>query len=145
MIRLKVDGQTTAITHIEELSADLNEIVHKLVNRYSSELDRVVSDIRSVIYSTDDTDTITNATLEKFVLELSTNIYFLGAAQEQMGLKEDVCRGIYNEVFNKFRSTATGTVADKNTSATLASRTEEVTLIIYSRAYKQIKSRVESA
>lgn len=145
MGRLRIDNQKTVVTEVEELSADLNEMVHKLVTRYSSELDRVVSDIRKVIYSTEDTDNITNSMLERFVMELSTNIYFLGEAQEAMGLREDVCKGIYNEVFNKFRSTATGTVADKNAKAELSSRTEEVTLMVYSRAYKLIKSKVESA
>lgn len=130
---------------IEVMSADLNEIVHNLVTRYSREVDSVISRIRSEIYSTDEVSTITDSTLEKFILELSTNIYFLGEAQEVMNLKEDVSKGVYNEVYNRMRDKAHGTVADKNTSATLASKAEAMTCIIYSRAAKQMKSRTEAA
>ena len=79
-------------------------------------------------------------------MNLSTNIYFASGMQEQLGIKDDIAKAVYKEVYNTVRETSTsGTIADKNSLAELASQQEYLTNICYTRAYKMTKAKVEAA
>jgi len=66
--------------------------------------------------------------------------------QEQLGIKDDISKALYREMYNTVRdSQTTGTVADKDTIAELASQTEYLTSVLYKRAYSIVKAKVAAA
>jgi hypothetical protein len=128
---------------VNNLSQDVVEISNNLVAEYCKDLDNWMATIDNDLRQNNSTS-IPNDVIEDYILNLASILYFTGSAQEDLGVKEDICKSIRAEIYNKVRETATGTVADKDTAATLASQTETITLAIYSRAYKKVKLRMEA-
>ena len=120
---------------VDSVSDTIKEISDKLVTKYCDDLDDLMIDIKSILTN----DTMTDSYLETAILDLANTLYFTGPAQEDLGIKEDTCKAIRQEVYSKAREQATGkTVADKTAQA------ETMTLAIYSRAYKKVKLRMDA-
>ena len=127
---------------VDNLSDTIKEISDKLVNKYCKDLNDLMSVIREELQ---DNGEITDEELEFHILDLANTLYFTGSAQEDLGIKEDTCKAIRQEVYSKAREQATGkTVADKTAQAELIAQAETMTLAIYSRAYKKVKLRMDA-
>jgi len=133
----------TISTKVEGHADTLIEIVNSIINPYCKDLDNYVSFIRECLK--DGETPPTTDELDDFCLNLSTLIYFAGGMCEQLGIKDDISKAVYKEVYHNARSTGTGTVADKDSLAELASQQEQITNICYNRAYKILKSKIENA
>lgn len=131
------------MNRVDELSSIVLDISNQLVSSYCSDLDNYMHIIDDRLIK-DSSLSISDSDIEEYILNLASILYFTGSAQEDLGVKEDVCKSIRAEVYNKVRENSTGTVADKDAAATLASQTESVTLSIYSRAYKKVKLRMDA-
>lgn len=128
--------------NVDSLSDTIKEISDKLVTKYCKDLDDLMSVIGEELQ---DNKGITDTELEFHILDLANTLYFTGSAQEDLGIKEDTCKAIRQEVYSKAREQSTGkTVADKTAQAELISQTETMTLAIYSRAYKKVKLRMDA-
>ena len=129
------------MTKVDSISDTIKEISDKLVTKYCDDLDDLMIDIKSILTN----DTMTDSYLETAILDLANTLYFTGSAQEDLGIKEDTCKAIRQEVYSKAREQATGkTVADKTAQAELIAQAETMTLAIYSRAYKKVKLRMDA-
>lgn len=129
---------------IEENSAEIDKTVNDIIERYSGELDDYMSFIMGILK--DDKQPPTDAELDDFIMRLSTLIYFTSVGAEQMGIRDDLSSSAYKEAYNVARSMQkSGTVADKNTQAELDAMTEKVVSIVYNKAYRILKAKVESA
>ena len=128
---------------VEKNSAVLTDIVNEITEPYSKDLDNYVKFISRVL--ADGTNPPTDEELEDMCLNLSTKIYFLSGACEQLGLKDDMSKAIKNEIYNMKRDEISGTIADKDAYAELESQQEQITNVCYSRAYKTIKAKLENA
>lgn len=118
------------------------QLTDGLVAKYCTDLDEEMTKIRKLLT---DSPTVTDCELEFEILVLANILYFTCSAQEDLGIKEDICKSIRQEVYATAREQSTGkTVADKTAHAELISQTETMTLTIYSRAYKKVKLRVEA-
>ena len=127
--------------NVDDISDTIKEISDNLVKEYCEDLDNIMSELRQEITSKE----IDNYILESYIMELANILYFTGSAQEDLGIKEDTCKAIRQEVYSKAREQATGkTVADKTAQAELIAQTETMTLAIYSRAYKKVKLRMDA-
>ena len=127
--------------NVDNISDTIKEISDKLVTKYCDDLDDLMIDIKSILTN----DTMTDSYLETAILDLANTLYFTGSAQEDLGIKEDTCKAIRQEVYSKAREQATGkTVADKTAQAELIAQAETMTLSIYSRAYKKVKLRMDA-
>ena len=127
---------------VDNISDTIKEISNKLVNNYCKSLDVEMDIIRLELR---ENNSLSDDTLEMHILELANILYFTGSAQEDLGIKEDTCKAIRQEVYSKAREQATGkTVADKTAQAELISQAETMTLAIYSRAYKKVKLRMDA-
>ena len=127
--------------NVDSISDTIKEISDKLVTKYCDDLDDLMIDIKSILTN----DTMTDSYLETAILDLANTLYFTGSAQEDLGIKEDICKAIRQEVYSKAREQATGkTVADKTAQAELIAQAETMTLAIYSRAYKKVKLRMDA-
>ena len=128
--------------NVDSISDTIKEISDKLVTKYCKDLDDLMSVIGEELQ---DNKGITDTELEFHILDLANTLYFTGSAQEDLGIKEDTCKAIRQEVYSKARERATGkTVADKTAQAELIAQAETMTLAIYSRAYKKVKLRMDA-
>lgn len=118
----------------------INGIVAEIVNKYCKPLDDYMAEIDKVLIS----GGATPLELDEFTLNLPVLLYFVSDAQESLGVKEDISRAVKQELYNTVRDESSGTVADKDSVAELATQYETIVNIIYSRAYKKFKARVEA-
>ena len=136
------DKTTNSIMNkVDNTSDMIKDISDNLVEKYCRSLDTEMAIIRLELK---ENNSLTDDTLEKHILELANILYFTGSAQEDLGIKEDTCKAIRQEVYSRAREEATGTVADKTAKAELISQQETVVLSIYSRAYKKVKIRMDA-
>ena len=140
----KIDKIKDIQLHVEENSHTMDDIINEIIDPYVRDLDNYVTFIASCLKDGDNPPT--NAELEDFCINLSTYIYFAGGMCEQLGVRDDISKAVYKETYNTARSTQDkGTVADKDTMAELSSQQEQLVSICYTRAYKTLKSKVDSA
>lgn len=137
----KAETTEDIMQNVDNISDTIRRISDGLVKRYCSDLDNFMQVTRDLIIRNGD---ITDVQLEQAILELANILYFTGSAQEDLGIKEDTCKAIRQEVYLKARDSGKGTVADKTARAELAAQSETLTLAIYSRTYKKVKLKVEA-
>ena len=129
---------------VESNSKQIDEIVKGIVEPYSKDLDKYILFIAGCLK--DGENPPTTQELEDFCMNLSTYIYFAGGMCENLGIRDDIAKAVYKEVYNSSRnSLVKGTVADKDSLAALHSQEEQIISICYTRAYKIMKSKVENA
>lgn len=147
-MKFKINSETMETidslrNQIEEYSNTVDSIVEAIVGPYTKNLDKYVCFIRECL--ADGEKQVSNDELDDFCMNLSTLIYFASGTCEYLGIREDISKAIYKEIYNSTRSQSIGTVADKDSVAELSSQHEQLTSICYSRAYKIMKAKVESA
>ena len=129
---------------VESASIKVDEIVFGIIEPYSKDLDKYVRFVASCLK--DGEKPPTTSELEDFCLNLSTYIYFASGMCEQLGIRDDISKAVWKEMYNTARDrNSQGTIADKNSQAELQSQHEQLTNVCYSRAYKMMKSKVDSA
>lgn len=125
-------------------SEKIQEIVNEIITPYCKDLDKYVDFIRSVL--ADGEHPATAQELDDFCMNLSVYIYYASGMQEQLGIKDDIARAVYKEMYHACRdSIEKGTIADKDSLAELASQQEYLTSVCYKRAYTIVKSKVIAA
>lgn len=129
---------------VEVNAVQMDGIVNEIIKPYVRDLDDYVSFIRDCLR--DGQNPPTTQELEDFCMNLATFIYFAGGLCENLGIRDDIAKAVYKEVYNTSRDAqSSGTVADKNTLAEMASQEEALISSAYTRAYKTVKSKVENA
>ena len=129
---------------VEGKSHVLDEIVNGIIQPYCKDLDNYVLFIKDCLK--DGENPPTTDELDDFCLNLSTYIYFAGGMTEQLGIRDDISKAVYKEMYHTARASQDkGTVADKDSLAELASQEQYIVSSAYSRAYKTLKSKVENA
>ena len=129
---------------IDNNSKLINDLTNKLVADYCKQLDAYIKFIKNILDDNDHPPTAQE--LDDFVMNLPILLYFCGEAQENLGIKNDVAKAVkqekYNEIYNELQK---GTISDKTSKAELAVQSEEITRIIYDRAYKIVKEKMNAA
>ena len=129
---------------VEEKSKVIDTIVEGIIQPYCKDLDNYVLFIKDCLK--DGENPPTTDELDDFCLNLSTYIYFAGGMTEQLGIRDDIAKAVYKEMYHTARaSQEKGTVADKDSLAELASQEEYIISSSYTRAYKTMKAKVENA
>lgn len=130
--------------HVENNSARIEDIVNSIIKPYCKDLDNYVEFIKDCL--SDGQNPPTDMELEDWCMNLSTYIYFAGGLCEQLGIRDDISKAVWKEMYHTQRnSLERGTVADKDSLAELASQQEQLTNICYNRAYRIMKAKVENA
>lgn len=125
-------------------SEKLDEIVHDIIRPYCESLDNYVNFIRDILQDGENPPTAQE--LDDFCINLSVYIYYASGMQEALGIKDDIAKALYREMYNTTRdSLEKGTVADKDALAELKSQQEYLTSVLYKRAYNIVKAKVSSA
>lgn len=128
---------------VEDNSKVIDDIVLDIINPYVKDLDNYVIFIRGCLK--DGENPPTDYELEDFCMNLSAYIYFASGMCEQLGIRDDIAKAVYNEAYNNARDSKSGTVQDKNMLAELEAQQEKIISVCYSRCYKIVKAKVESA
>lgn len=129
---------------VETHSAQIDKIVQDIIQPYCKSLDKYITFIRDCLK--DGENPPTDLELEDWCLNLSTYIYFAGGMCEQLGIRDDISRAIYKEMYHTARANqAKGTVQDKDSLAELAAQEEQLVNVCYNRAYKTMKAKIENA
>jgi len=129
---------------IENHAKSLENVVDEIIVPYCKDLDNYVKFIADCLK--DGTNPPTNVELEDFCMNLSTYIYFASGLCEQLGIKDDIGKALYKEMYHTVRNEQSGgTVADKDSVAELESQKEQLVSICYTRAYKIVKAKVDNA
>ena len=130
--------------NIESNAGALDTIVNDIIAPYCRDLDKYVGFIKECLK--DGENPPTNEELDDFCMNLSTYIYFAGGTCEYLGIRDDIAKAVYKEMYHTARASQdTGTVADKDSLAELASQEEYIVSAAYNRAYKIMKSKVDNA
>ena len=130
--------------HVEDYSRTIDDIVYDIIQPYCEGLDKYVLFIKDCLK--DGENPPTSDELDDFCLNLSTYIYFAGGMCEQLGIRDDISKAVYKEMYHTARaSQETGTIADKDSLAELASQEQFIVSSAYTRAYKTLKSKVDNA
>lgn len=148
----KVDTEEKINTIFDNTDKNTNyftQISDKVVTAYTNDLDTLMNKIREDTVENTPSDDI----LERYVLELSNILYFLGTRLETVGIKDDItkmsAKEVYNNTYSNNLDVAPGgkkpTVAELNVMSENASRYETVVNSIYSRVYRQIKFKIDGA
>lgn len=147
MIRISEVDKTAVSgvqSKIENHSSVLSDIVNDIIEPYCRDLDRYVMFIKECLH--DGETPPTNDELDDFCMNLSTLIYFAGGMCEQLGIRDDISKAVYKEVYNDARSSLSeGTIADKDSIAELQAQQEQITSVCYNRAYRIVKAKVDAA
>ena len=129
---------------VEEKSKVIDTIVEGIILPYCKDLDNYVLFIKDCLK--DGENPPTTDELDDFCLNLSTYIYFAGGMTEQLGIRDDIAKAVYKEMYHTARASQDkGTVADKDSLAELASQEQFIVSSAYTRAYKTLKAKVENA
>lgn len=129
---------------VEDDSKQIDEIVNGIIKPYCKSLDEYVEFISGVLQ--DGENPPTDQELDDMCINLATRIYFAGGMCEQLGIRDDIGKAVYKEMYHTSRASIDkGTVADKDSLAELASQEEFVVSSAYTRAYKTMKAKVENA
>lgn len=130
--------------HVEDYSKTIDEIVNDIIKPYCKDLDNYVGFIKDCLK--DGENPPTSEELDDFCLNLSTYIYFAGGMCEQLGIRDDISKAVYKEMYHTARASQDkGTIADKDSLAELASQEQFIVSSAYTRSYKMLKAKVENA
>ena len=143
-MKIEKDYINSVLSTVENYSISIDLIVSDIITPYCKDLDKYVRFIADCLK--DGNNPPTTSELEDFCMNLSTYIYFASGMCEQLGIRDDISKSVYKEMYHSKRSALnSGTVADKDSIAELESQHEQITNICYSRAYKTLKAKVENA
>lgn len=129
---------------VEEKSKVIDTIVEGIILPYCKDLDKYILFIKDCLK--DGENPPTTDELDDFCMNLSTYIYFAGGMCEQLGIRDDIAKAVYKEIYHTARASQDkGTISDKDSLAELAAQDESIVSVCYTRAYKIMKSKVENA
>lgn len=127
----------------------LENIVSGVVKTYTAELDKIMCMIKTDVV--DKTTPAPIEVIEKYFLELSNCLYFIGENSEKLGLYDSISKSIAKEAFNNNYMDSNFAIDDKGKKKTVAELTalaENATIYeqtlndMYNKAYKVVKVKV---
>lgn len=126
-------------------------VSNSVIEAYATDLDNIMKSIYKDIISKDEVE---YPCLERYYLELTNLLYFMGDKLEEVGIKDDLSKAAAKEVYNKayldnqikdVEKKNKTTVAENQAVAEEYSKYESTVNFIYSRVYKQLKYKIDAA
>lgn len=146
------------MSNIEEIREQIGSageeyfgIMDTVVESYSGELDTYVSMLTERL---ENVDSLTANELSNHALELAALIYRVGSHVEKTGVLEDISKLLKQETYNNAYMSAQQNAEETKTKLTVAqltamaeegSKYQSTMNSIYSRIYKQLKFKLDSA
>lgn len=130
-------------TRVESRSSGVEMAVKHIVDLHTKELQIVIHKIRDLLK--DETDQLTDLEIDDIMLQLPILLFDVTDDQELVGMQSDLASQIYKESYNEAYKLARGTIADKQSVAELNAMEQKLDSLIYERAYKIIKQKINMA
>lgn len=128
---------------VESRSSSVEMAVKNIVDLHTKELQIVIHKIRDLLK--DETDQLTDLEIDDIMLQLPILLFDVTDDQELVGMQSDLASQIYKESYNEAYKLARGTIADKQSVAELNAMAQKLDSLIYERAYKIIKQKINMA
>lgn len=146
---IDINSITEAYTKLQDPSAIAADVYNNLISSATKDLDDVMQEVYTKIVLSED---YTIDDIQLLFTKLGNYVYFFGQRVEKMGLESDVSEHSMKEVYNNaYNDNLIGGDGKKRTAnelsaiAEAAALNESVLNDIYTRAYKAIKFKVDSA
>lgn len=146
------DKLIAALQESDAASEQLIALADQIVQSYSYALDNLMQRIYQDIVNNKDSS---DETLEKYFLELSSTLYFIGEQVEHLGISNDYAEATFKEKFNRAylscaaekdeKGKSLRTVNENNALAAETSKYENTVSNLQSRAFDLLKYKVTSA
>lgn len=142
---------------VQELMNDTNtnvEYFNKIATETSIKYTELLDKLMRKIYSNAVSKEATDEQLEKYYLELTNTVYFMGDKLEQLNISCDMAKASEKEIYNKaylanqIKDTEKKnktTVAENQAVAEQESQYEAIVSSIYDHAYKMVKFKIDAA
>lgn len=126
---------------------DINDSAQMLCKTCTSALDEFIDIISNALMSNATGMTITDADLDFFILNIPIYIYHASTQLERLGLNEDVSALAKKEAVMKTleESKFSGNAQNRTTMAELENAESVVLNLIFARAYKMAKAKLDCA
>lgn len=131
------------IEQTESQSEYIQQLVDKLVDKCCDKLDDYISYVAERLNSPD--YVLSDKELDDIILTIPIQLYFVGSQQEKLGVKRDVSETNRKLLFNEMYTKAVGAAGVRKSEAEQNLFYEDMTIVVYNRAYETIKSKVEFA
>jgi hypothetical protein len=150
LANVDTDKVTQLLNETEENVKYFTNISESVMVAYATDLDNIMKNIYVDIISKEDVE---YSCLERYYLELTNLLYFMGDKLEEVGIKDDLSKAAAKEVYNKayldnqikdVEKKNKTTVAENQAVADESSKYETVVNSIYSRVYKQLKYKIDA-
>ena len=137
------------MSEVDELTNYYTEITNNILISYTQDFDDLMRDLKRDIIENEPTDML----LEKYLLELNNMLYFLSSKLEDVGIKDDISNMLTKEVYNNSYLNNRVKDSEKKNKYTVAeltaiaendSKQQNVLHSIYTRVYKQMKSKMDA-
>lgn len=124
--------------------------LNSIVSSYTSSLDELMQDIQNDIVNIDDCPI---SIIERYFIELSSAIYFIGSKVEKLGIYDGIGKLSLKEKFNScfIDNSSLDEKGKKKTAAEITAISEQNSIYestvsdLYNRAYKIVKAKVDAA
>lgn len=119
---------------------ELERMVGVITQQFESELDAYILEVKNLL---DNRDKLSDFELEEIALKVPVFMYFTAEGMENIGLAYDSSKMTKQEAYNRIFDNAEGTINDKKAVAELKSMPENYMEIVFSRAYKRVKAKLD--
>ena len=134
-------------SNIAENVEYFNSLIDSIVEENTSGMDRILGEIHDNIIRIDNPST---ETIEKYFLELTNCLYFMQERAEKLNIYDSLSKINYKESYNNHYmnpelNKQKPTVAELTSSAENCTIYEQSLNEMYNKAYKIVKSKIDSA
>lgn len=138
------------INKIDRNVKDFTTPLNETLRGYTEELDNIMLEIRNLITG----DSIETPIIEKYLLKLTSHLYFMGTKLDELSSYVDMSSTYRDEVYNTsyldnrvkdFEKKNKYTVAELQSIAEESSKYESVLSALYKRAYSVLNYKISAA
>ena len=130
----------TTKSKVERDSKEIERMVDTVSSCFENELDAIIQKIKELLSNS---DKISDDELELMTLKVPVYMYFAQQGVENIGIMYDASKLNKQQTFNELFDRAEGTISDKKAIAELSSMPQHYVEIVFSRAYKRLKSKID--
>lgn len=125
---------------IEDNSDRITKIVDKVVAKYNEDLDDFIRVTKEKI---ERKNKLSISDIENMVLKVPIYQYLSSSGVEDIGIMWDNAKAIKDTKYNDKYIETCGTIGDKTAEADNTIITEKLMSVVYERAYKKLKKKLE--
>lgn len=126
-----------ALKNTDTTYNELVEIANKMIKIYADDIDNIIGDVSNNV------EHLTNDDIRNVVTKLSLKAYQFGDVKEKSSLKAECAEALRKEAYAKEFSLGDGSVANKDTNATLNISNEIMVEAVYNLVASLFKTKLD--